>query len=277
MSDLTGQLKGLAADPGVYPQNYLGDMLAVAADALDAAIAKAEQAQPVAWKPISEPYKLTDELDIMLSDGSILCAVLPQFDGDLWWGGDGTGEKFIDPKTANVTHWRIHDAPPATPDRLTDRELQSLRNLGNEAERAADEIAALRSEINICRDAIEVAFDLVSEWKPDDDGDSAVRRTTLRRLNEAIGKAAPRLLMERPEGQKIYGLHFRELRAEVEELRKDAERYRYLRNRLPDEVFALHGPIAGAWIDCENSVGNLTMLTGVDADQEIDAAMAQEK
>lgn len=67
---------------------------------------------PPGWHPISEPYEPNDELDIMLSDGSILCAVLPQFDGDLWWGGDGTGEKFIDPKYANVTHWRLHAAAP---------------------------------------------------------------------------------------------------------------------------------------------------------------------
>lgn len=70
---------------------------------------------PPGWHPISEPYEPTDELDIMLGDGSILCAVLPQFDGDLWWGGDGTGEKFIDPKHANVTHWRLHAAAPEAP------------------------------------------------------------------------------------------------------------------------------------------------------------------
>lgn len=89
--------------------------------ALDIAIAQAERAEP--WKPISEPYELGDELDILLSDGSILCAVLPQFDGDLWWGGDGTGEKFIDPKTANVTHWRIHGSAPVA---ITEDDLRML-------------------------------------------------------------------------------------------------------------------------------------------------------
>jgi hypothetical protein len=75
--------------------------------------------EPVAWMPITEPYPPGDELDILMGDGSVLCGLLPQADGDLWWEGSGTGEKFIDPKYANVTHWRIHSdtTPPnvATP------------------------------------------------------------------------------------------------------------------------------------------------------------------
>lgn len=51
------------------------------------------------------------------------------------------------------------------------------------------------------------------------DGDSACQRVTLRQLNEAIGRAAPRLLHERPEGQKLFGLRWRELIAENEMLR----------------------------------------------------------
>jgi hypothetical protein len=71
--------------------------------------------EPVAWMPITEPYPPGAELDILMGDGSILCDVLPQADGDLWWDGSGTGEKFIDPQYTNVTHWRIHSdtAPPA--------------------------------------------------------------------------------------------------------------------------------------------------------------------
>jgi hypothetical protein len=73
--------------------------------------------EPVAWMPITEPYPPGDELDILMGDGSVLCGLLPQADGDLWWEGSGTGEKFIDPKYANVTHWRIHSdtTPPAAP------------------------------------------------------------------------------------------------------------------------------------------------------------------
>ena len=74
--------------------------------ALRAALAQQEQA--AGWRPISEPYEPRDVIDILMGDGSVLCAVLPQFDGDLWWEGSGTGEKFIDPERANVTHWRPH-------------------------------------------------------------------------------------------------------------------------------------------------------------------------
>jgi hypothetical protein len=38
---------------------------------------------------------------------------------------------------------------------LTDRELQSLRNLGNEAEAAADEIERLRAEVEMLREDAE--------------------------------------------------------------------------------------------------------------------------
>jgi len=74
--------------------------------ALRAALEQPEQA--AGWRPISEPYEPRDVIDILMGDGSMLRAVLPQFDGDLWWEGSGTGEKFIDPEHANVTHWRPH-------------------------------------------------------------------------------------------------------------------------------------------------------------------------
>jgi hypothetical protein len=62
--------------------------------------------------------------------------------------------------------------------------------------------------------------------------------------------------------------------AELEALRKDAERYRYLRNRCPADVLQMSGVAAGCWIDCE--AGDvLTLLTGEDADAAIDAAMAK--
>jgi hypothetical protein len=66
-----------------------------------------------------------------MGDGSILCEVLPQADGDLWWGGASTGERFIDPKYASVTHWRIHaehTSPPAqrTWVGLTDEEIWTV-------------------------------------------------------------------------------------------------------------------------------------------------------
>jgi hypothetical protein len=62
------------------------------------------------------------------------------------------------------------------------------------------------------------------------------------------------------------------LMAEVEALRNDAQRYRYLRNRQPRDVLQTTGDAAGCWIDCE--IGEtLTLLTGDDADAAIDAAM----
>lgn len=114
---------------------------------------------------------------------------------------------------------------------MTDDRALLERAARSERSRRDNELTAVRSEcerlkveLAICREAIEVCYDVADNLPSDDDGDAAVRRTTLRRLNEAIGKAAPRLLMERREGQKMYGLHYRELHAEVERLRKDAER-----------------------------------------------------
>lgn len=86
----------------------------------------------------------------------------------------------------------------------------------------AGEIERLRDENAICRSAIEDAVLLVDGWVADDANDSDIDqgagRATLRMLSEAIGKATPRLLMERPEGQKLYGLRWRELREENERL-----------------------------------------------------------
>ena len=73
--------------------------------ALQDRLAQPEQ-EPVAWAPIEQPYPLAGKLDILLGDGSILCGVIPQEEGDLWWSG--TAEKFIDPQYYDITHWRIH-------------------------------------------------------------------------------------------------------------------------------------------------------------------------
>jgi hypothetical protein len=58
---------------------------------------------------------------------------------------------------------------------------------------------------------------------------------------------------------------------------RDAARYRYLRGRLPADVFSKTGADAGCWIDCENDYGTLTLLTAEDADFEIDAAIRASK
>lgn len=64
-----------------------------------------------------------------------------------------------------------------------------------------------------------------------------------------------------------------QLRAEVAKLRKDAERYRYLRHISRRECLAKNGPEAGCWIDCEDENRTLILLTEEDADAAIDAAI----
>jgi hypothetical protein len=66
-----------------------------------------------------------------------------------------------------------------------------------------------------------------------------------------------------------------ETAAELRRLHADAERYRYLRNRNPQEILPVIGPAAGVWIDCDDENGELTLLTGEDADAAIDAAMGK--
>jgi hypothetical protein len=86
-------------------------------------------------------------------------------------------------------------------------------------ERLRARLAELETENAICRDAVEDAADLVTGWcdTHDSDSDSSCGRVSLRKLGEAIGKACPRLLMEKPEGQRLYGLHWRELQARLAE------------------------------------------------------------
>lgn len=60
---------------------------------------------------------------------------------------------------------------------------------------------------------------------------------------------------------------------DYESLQKDAARYRWLRDRIPASVLEKRGKAAGCWIDCEADDGKLILLTGKDADDEIDAAM----
>jgi hypothetical protein len=87
-------------------------------------------------------------------------------------------------------------------------------------------VAELEDECAICRDAVEDVLELVEsiETRDLDDSAAGALRASRRKLSEAIGKATPRLLMEKPEGQKFYGLHWRELRAENTKLRAALER-----------------------------------------------------
>jgi hypothetical protein len=89
--------------------------------------ALAQEQEPVAWQTMEAKYPTLEKLDIRMGDGSILCSVWPQNDGDLWWEGSGTGEKFMDPKYANVTHWRVHS--DTTPPQRTEQEPVALETL----------------------------------------------------------------------------------------------------------------------------------------------------
>ncbi len=96
---------------------------------LNQAIKELESQEPVGWHLMEALYPQGERLDIRMGDGSILCNLLPQADGDLWWDGSGTGEKFIDPVYADVTHWRIHSnthPPQHTWIGLTDEERNDL-------------------------------------------------------------------------------------------------------------------------------------------------------
>lgn len=78
------------------------------------ALAQPAPSVPEGWKPIPEKHPTFDLVDLRLADGSVLCECVPQSDGDYWWNGP-SGEVFIDPKYAPVTHWRLAAAPEAKP------------------------------------------------------------------------------------------------------------------------------------------------------------------
>ncbi len=84
--------------------------------AIEARVTGAQPAPiiPEGWKPIPEKHPTFDLVDLRLADGSVLCGCVPQSDGDYWWDGP-SGEVFIDPKYAPVTHWRLAAAPEAKP------------------------------------------------------------------------------------------------------------------------------------------------------------------
>lgn len=70
----------------------------------------------------------------------------------------------------------------------------------------------------------------------------------------------------------------REMKAMIEALdaaTPDAERYRYLRGRIGETVLSGSGPTAGCWIDSENESGELVLLTGAEADNDIDLARSK--
>jgi hypothetical protein len=92
-------------------------------------------------------------------------------------------------------------------------------------------------------------------------------------LREAALRLADEL--EAPVGTQSTYSAMQQAAAELRRLHADAERYRYLRNRNPQEILPVIGNAAGVWIDCDDENGVLTLLTGEDADAAIDAAMGK--
>lgn len=72
------------------------------------------------------------------------------------------------------------------------------------------------------------------------------------------------------EALQVLAAEVRRQHVEIQAMNKDAKRYRYLRNRTPNDVLDRFGQAAGVWIDMENDDGRLVLLTGNDADTEID-------
>jgi hypothetical protein len=96
-------------------------------------------------------------------------------------------------------------------------------------------------------------------------GPISLKDAYIDRLSEALS--------ESKEGHTVLMRKYVALHDINEALKADAERYRYLRSADRRECLTDYGPEAGCWIDCEDSVGNLILLTGADADAAIDAAI----
>jgi hypothetical protein len=81
----------------------------------------------------------------------------------------------------------------------------------------------LCTELEVLRDAVEAAYDFITAMSSDpdcdDDGTQGAIRATRRKMAEALGNALPRLLYEKREGQKLFGLRCRELAEENAHLR----------------------------------------------------------
>lgn len=60
---------------------------------------------------------------------------------------------------------------------------------------------------------------------------------------------------------------------QLKKLQEDAARYQYLRDRISSEVI----DEVGAWIECGDEDGSLTLITGDDADEFIDSQIAKDK
>jgi predicted RNase H-like nuclease (RuvC/YqgF family) len=97
------------------------------------------------------------------------------------------------------------------------------------------------TEVAILRAAVEEAYDWIDtdsrqDWYPDDDLTDGAIRVILRLLAESLGKDAPRLLKERPEGQKLFGLHYSEMAERIAALEAELATYKKDCLRLDAEL-----------------------------------------
>lgn len=153
---------------------------------------------------------------------------------------------------------------------MMQRQAEIIAEMMTPAEQRASEleIAAMRDRVltaeqenAICREAIESAVEFVEACIKDDDSDSTqgAGRATLRRLAEAVGKACPKLLYEKREGQKLYGLRYRELAQENGQLQEQlaaerglADRLARILQRYDDDTIADNGGLGeavDAWME----------------------------
>jgi hypothetical protein len=122
------------------------------------------------------------------------------------------------------------------------------------AEKCAAELRRLHAELERCK---QVCAATAESWRESDEK----HREAQAAIYRALGTENP----DRDAWPE-----------EIRALKLDAERYRYLRNRNPQEILPVIGPAAGAWIDCDDEDGELILLTGEDADAVIDAERGKE-
>ncbi len=87
--------------------------------------------------------------------------------------------------------------------------VEELRTQGHRLE-------AVQSDLDCLRDAYAQVYGVAQDMPSDNDMDAAVRVCLLRRLEEAIGERRTRLLYEKPGGQKLYSLRYREMKEEID-------------------------------------------------------------
>jgi DNA repair exonuclease SbcCD ATPase subunit len=93
-----------------------------------------------------------------------------------------------------------------------------LKQCVEELRTQGDRLDAVQTDLDCLRDAYAQVYSVVQDMSSESDMDAAVQVCLLRRLEEAIGERRTRLLYEKPGGQKLYSLRYREMKEEIEAL-----------------------------------------------------------